>query len=62
LTCGHFRTNKNYLPHHEEQLKETEAIIETAKCNGWQRQVEMNLAVKSNLERIIIQVKGGSND
>ncbi len=62
LTCGHFRTNKNYLPNHEEQLKQTEALIETAKCNGWQRQVEMNLAVKSNLERIIIQVKGGSND
>lgn len=57
LTCGNFRTHKQYLPQHEEQLKQTEALIETAKCHGWQRQLEMNTTVKTNLENIINKLK-----
>lgn len=57
LTCTHFRTHKDFLPQHETQLKETQRIIETAKTNGWQRQAEMNIAVKQNLEAIISQLK-----
>jgi len=53
LTCVHFRTHKQFLPQHQHQLDVTNKIIEAAKTNGWQRQVEMNLAVKSNLEKII---------
>lgn len=57
LTCSHFRTHKDFLPQHEAQLLETNKIIENAKNNGWQRHVEMNLAVKQNLEKIISRLK-----
>jgi len=53
LTCVHFRTHKDYLPQHREQLINTNKIIATAKTNGWQRQIEMNETVKTNLENII---------
>jgi integrase len=53
LTCVHFRTHKEFLPQHQNQLDMTNKIIEAAKSNGWQRQVEMNIAVKNNLEKII---------
>lgn len=57
LTCTHFRTHKDFLPQHEAQLKETQRIIDSAEANGWQRQSEMNMAVKQNLETIIRQLK-----
>lgn len=53
LTCVNFRTHKKFLPQHNNQLEITNKIIETAKSNGWQRQVEMNDIVKNNLEKII---------
>lgn len=57
LTCVHFRTHKQFLPQHQSQLKATDIIIENAKANGWQRQVEMNLEVKNNLEKIITKLQ-----
>jgi integrase/recombinase XerD len=57
LTCTHFRTHKGFLPQHEEQLKETNRILDVAKSQGWQRQVEMNNNVKKNLEIIIERLK-----
>lgn len=53
LTCSHFRTSKQYLSQHRSQLDETTKVIENAKQNGWQRIVEMNTAVASNLKSII---------
>lgn len=53
FTCGDFRTTLEFLDQHKEQLKQTEKIIEKAKANNWQRQVEMNEQVKTNLENII---------
>ena len=53
LTCTHFRTTSEYLPEHFSQLEQTNRIIAKAEANGWQRQVEMNLAIKTNLESII---------
>lgn len=53
LTCSNFRTSKQYLPNHKAQLVETNKIIESAKQNGWQRLVEMNTDVASNLKSII---------
>lgn len=61
LTCVHFRTNKQFLPQHQHQLEVTNKIIETAKEHGWQRQVEMNLAVKNNLQKIITKLKEEKN-
>lgn len=57
LTCVHFRTHKQFLPQHHNQLENTNKIIETAKENGWQRQVEMNMVVKNNLEKIISKLQ-----
>ncbi len=57
LTCVHFRTHQQFLPQHQHQLEMTNNIIEASKANGWQRQVEMNLAVKKNLEKIIEQLQ-----
>lgn len=53
LTCTHFRTSKKHLPQHKAQLDETCKIIDNAKQNGWQRIVEMNTEVASNLKSII---------
>ncbi|HAT1659549.1 TPA: tyrosine-type recombinase/integrase [Legionella pneumophila] len=57
LTCSNFRTTKQYLPNHKAQLVETNKIIENAKQNGWQRLVEMNTDVASNLKSIIEQLE-----
>lgn len=53
LTCGDFRTTLEFLNQHKEQLEQTEKIIEKATANNWQRQVEMNDQIKTNLENII---------
>ena len=57
LTCGHFRTTKEFLEIHRHELENTNKIIEKAKANGWERQVEMNEKVKQNLEKIIISLE-----
>ncbi len=53
LTCSHFRTTSEHLDSHKAQLEQTKQIIEKAQANDWQRQVEMNEQVKTNLENII---------
>lgn len=53
FTCGDFRTTIEFLDQHKKQLSQTEKIIEKAKANGWQRQVEMNEQVKQSLTNII---------
>lgn len=53
LTCTHFRTSKQHLPQHKSHLDETNKLIERAQENGWQRIVEMNSEVASNLRTII---------
>lgn len=53
LTCGHFRTTTEFLEVHKQELSNTNRVIEKAKSNGWERQLEMNEKVKQNLEKII---------
>lgn len=53
LTCGNFRTDARYLDQHKEQLERTCSILDTAKQNGWTRQIEMNEKLKQNLLNII---------
>lgn len=53
LTCSHFRTTAEYLTEHKKQLEQTLDLINKAKANGWQRQIEMNERVAENLEKII---------
>ena len=58
LTCGDFRTTAEFLSQHKQQLQNMEEIIRKATENGWQRQVEMNQQMKSNLRKIINALEG----
>lgn len=62
LTCTHFRTTAEFLGEHKKQLDQTQKIIETAKANGWQRQVEMNQKIKENLEHIIVALEEDNHE
>lgn len=53
LTCSDFRTTREFLGIHKEELEKTEKLIQKATANGWKRQIEMNEQVKKNLEEII---------
>jgi len=57
LTCGHFRTTKEFLGVHKEELNNTNKVFEKAKINGWERQIEMNEKVKQNLVNIITSLE-----
>ncbi|MGG6237779.1 hypothetical protein ACQ4N7_03990 [Nodosilinea sp. AN01ver1] len=57
LTCSHFRTTTEFLDQHKAQLLQTEELLEKAKVNGWQRQIEMNERVAQNLHRIISKLE-----
>lgn len=51
--CSFFRTTRQYLETHKKRLEETEKLIENARKNGWERQVEKNLPIAENLRKII---------
>ncbi len=53
LTCTHFRTTIEFFDQHKEQLEQTEKIVDKARANGWNRQIEMNERVANNLRNII---------
>ena len=58
LTCGHFRTTLEHLDSHKAQLEQTEQLLTKAEANGWQRQIEMNQQVATNLQKIIGALEG----
>jgi integrase/transposase-like protein len=53
LTCSHLRTTVEFLDVHRKRLEEAEKLIENARANGWNRQVETNLPIAENLRKII---------
>lgn len=57
LDCTHFCTSKQFLGEHEEHLNRTKQLLDRAKQNQWQRQVETNERVKDRLEQIIHMLK-----
>lgn len=57
LDCTNFCTSKQFLNEHEEHLDRTKGILNRAKQNQWQRQVETNERVKNRLEQIIHSLK-----
>lgn len=57
LTCGDFRTTQTFLELHKEELRRTEALIAAAQEKGWQRQVETNEIVATNLRKIITRLQ-----
>ncbi len=53
LSCSHLRTTIEFLDVHKQPLEETQKLIENARDNGWERQVENNLLIAENLRKII---------
>ena len=53
LTCGDFRTSKEFLPVHQKHYQSVCSLLDYVKQQGWQRQIETNEEVKKNLETII---------
>ncbi|MFM2315117.1 MAG: hypothetical protein RLZZ04_4393 [Cyanobacteriota bacterium] len=53
LSCSHLRTTVEFLDVHRNRLEETEKLIENARANGWNRQIETNLPIAENLKKII---------
>jgi integrase/recombinase XerD len=62
LTCGDFRTTVEFLDRHKEQLERTNKVLEVAKANGWQRQIQVNEEVKKSLENIINTLEDNKNE
>ena len=62
LTCVHFRTDASFLQQHQTQLAETQQLLQVARANGWQRQIEMNEKVMINLEQIIATLEEPEHD
>lgn len=60
LTCSDFRTTQEFLDVHRAELERTETIMQKATDNGWQRQVETNQQVATNLRQIITSLETDS--
>jgi integrase/recombinase XerD len=57
LACSHFRTDASFLSQHKAQLAATEEVLEVARANNWNRQIDMNTQVRDNLKKIIIALE-----
>lgn len=62
LTCANFRTSKDHLPNHKDQLKQTMKLINDAKESKCNRIIEMNTSVANNLKKIINKLEGEQNE
>ena len=51
--CPHWRTNKNFLPILKDTFYRTNNILQKAQNLGWQLQINKNIPVLDNLERVI---------
>lgn len=61
LNCANFKTERSHLPQHEKQLVITKKILDVAEKNNWPKQIEVNNAVKVNLEKIICTLNGSKD-
>ncbi|NFL34506.1 phage integrase family protein [Clostridium botulinum] len=59
LTCEHFKTTKGHLDILKKQLNRTEQLIEVLKERNMIKQLETNVKVKKNLEKLINFVEDG---
>ncbi len=51
--CPHFRTNKNFLSVHKEQLESIDKLLAKAYKYNWQLPIKKNEPIKQNLKLII---------
>lgn len=62
LTCHDFRTNKDFLSVHQKHYEKVKVLLNYAKQQGWQRQIETNEEIRSNLETIIKRLQEESKE
>ena len=60
--CPHWRTNKNFLPILKDTLERTNHILDKAQNYGWQLQINKNMPIKDNLEKVIRSLEGDNNE
>jgi len=53
LTCSDFRTTLEFLEQHKEHRERTKEVLEKAKFNNWQRQIQVNESILKSLDNII---------
>ncbi|MGH2416398.1 MAG: tyrosine-type recombinase/integrase, partial [Microcystaceae cyanobacterium] len=53
LTCSDFRTTREFLEQHKEHRERLLKLLETAKANNWQRQIQVNEGILQSLDNII---------
>lgn len=53
LTCSDFRTTLEFLEQHKEHRERTKEVLEKAKVNNWQRQIQVNGSILKSLDNII---------
>ncbi|AWK52757.1 hypothetical protein DIC82_17935 [Clostridium beijerinckii] len=59
LMCDHFKTTKNHLNILKNQLIRTEVLIEIFKEKNLKEQLEINMGIKKNLQKIISSLEEG---
>lgn len=57
LECSKFRTDETFLEVHKQQLEVSKRLLENAKENGWEIQIETNKKVINTLEKIISSIE-----
>lgn len=61
LTCSDFCTTVEYLDQHKQHLERTNQVLEVARVNGWERQIQVNQDVRNSLEKIIATLEEEAN-
>lgn len=62
LTCEHFRTTPGHIKILKKQLERTKNIIEILKEKNLKKQLDINIKIKENLERLIETIEEGDNN
>ncbi len=57
LQCGDFRSTLEFLDKHKEHRERTRQLLEVAKANNWQRQIQINEEILKSLNNIINELK-----
>lgn len=60
--CPYWRTNKSFLPILRDTLERTNHVLGKAQNYGWQLQINKNMPIKDNLEKVIRSLEGKNNE
>jgi integrase/recombinase XerD len=59
--CPHFRTNKDFVSVHKDQLERINEVLAKAYKYNWQLPIKKNEAIRQNLELIIMTLEKNDN-